>query len=105
MAPPMVPNNFKFKYFIGVQIPTKNLIPLVANLGSCDVLESNNTNEQRNFLHALELQSFSLEIFDVNPNAMFETVVIDVDDEYVPLPKIPKKLLLMSIINFKRLEL
>jgi len=99
MAPPMVPNNFKFKYFFGVQIPTKNLIPLVANLGSCDVLESNNTNEQRNFLHALELQSFSLEIFDVNPNAMFETVVIDVDDEYVPLPKIPKKV--VANVNYK----
>jgi len=69
----------------------KNLIPLVANLVSCDVLEYNNTNEQRNFFHALELQSSSLEIFDVNSNAMFEIVVIDVDDECVPLPKIPKK--------------
>jgi len=61
---------------LGVQTPTKYLIPPVANLVSYDVLESNNTNEQRNFLHALELQFFSFEIFDVNPNAKFETVLI-----------------------------
>ncbi len=102
----MVPSNFKFKYFFGVQISTKNLIPLVGNLVSCNVLESNNTNEQRNFLHAFELQYSSLEIFDINPNAMFEIVVIDVDDEYVPLPKIPKKVVAnVLIINFKRLQL
>jgi hypothetical protein len=37
------------------------------------------------------LQSSSLEIFDVDPNAMFETTIIDVDDECVPLPIKPKK--------------
>jgi hypothetical protein len=89
MAPLVVPSNFKFKYFFGVQIPTKNLIPPIANLVSCNVFESNNTNEHKNFLHALELQSSSLEIFDVDPNAMFETVVIDVDDECVPRPQNP----------------
>jgi hypothetical protein len=51
------------------------------------------------------LQSSSLEIFYVNPNAMFEIVVINVDDECVPLPKIPKRLLIMSIANFKRFGL
>ncbi len=73
----------------------KNLTPPVANLVSYDVLESNNTNEQKKILHALELQSSSLEIFDVNPNAMFEIVVIDADDECAPLPKVPKKVIVM----------
>jgi hypothetical protein len=95
----VVPSNFKFKYFFGVQIPTKNLIPPIANLVSCNVLESNNTNEHKNFLHALELQSSSLEIFDVDPNTMFETIVINVDDECVPLPKIPKKVVVN--VNYK----
>jgi len=45
MAPPVVPSNFKFKYFFGVQIQTKNLILPIANLVSCNVLESNNTND------------------------------------------------------------
>jgi hypothetical protein len=103
MAPPVVPSNFKFKYFFGVQIPTKNLIPPTANLVSCDVLESNNTNEQKNFLHALELQSSSLEIFDVNPNAMFETVVIDVDDECVLLPEMPKKVVANVNCKFQKI--
>jgi len=83
----------------------KNLTPPVANLVSYDVLESNNTNEQKKILHALELQSSSLEIFDVNPNAMFETIVIDVDDECAPLPKVLKKVIVMSIANFKRFGL
>jgi hypothetical protein len=38
------------------------------------------------------LQSPSLEIIDVDPHAMFETIIIDVDDECVPLPKKPKKI-------------
>jgi hypothetical protein len=102
MAHPMVPNNFKFRYFFGVQIPTKNLIPPVANLVSCNVLESNNTNSKKNFLHALELQSSSLEIFDVNPIAMFETVVIDVDDECVPFLEIPKKVVVNVNCEFQK---
>jgi hypothetical protein len=102
MAPPVVLKNFKFKYFFGVQIPTKKSHPPpLANLVSCNVPKSNNTNEQRNFLQALELQFSLLEIFDVNPNAMFKIDVINVDDECVPLPKILKRLLLTSIVNFK----
>ncbi len=58
---------------------------MLPNLVSCDVFESNNTNELKGFL-MLQLQSSSLQIFDVDPNAMFETIVIDVDDECVPLP-------------------
>jgi len=81
----------------------KNLIPPIVNLVSCNVLEFNNTNEQRNFLHAFELQSSSLEIFDVDPNAMCEIVVIDVDDECVPLPKIPKKVVANVNCNSKHL--
>jgi len=61
------------------------------------------TNEQRNFIHALELQFFSLEIFDENPNAMFETVVIDVDDECVPLPKILKKVVVNVNCKFQKI--
>ncbi len=38
-------NNFKFKYFFGIQIPIKNLIMPIANLVSCNVLESNNIGE------------------------------------------------------------
>jgi hypothetical protein len=89
MASPMLPKQFKFKYFFGVQIPIKNLI--LPNLVSCDVFESNNTNEQKNLPHALELQSLSLERFDVDPNAMFETIIIDVDYKCFPFPKKPKK--------------
>jgi len=88
---------------LGVQNSTKYLIPPIANLVSHDVLESNNTNEQINFLHALELQFFSLEIFDVNPNANFEIVVINVDDECVPLPKIPKKVVVNVNCKFQKI--
>jgi len=68
MAPLVLLNNFKFKYFFGVQIPTKNLICPIASLVSCNVLESNNTDEQKNFPCALELQSSSPEIFVVLMN-------------------------------------
>ncbi len=87
----MVSSNFKFKYFFDVWIPTKNLLPPTTNFVSCDVLESNNTSEQINFPHAPKLQSSSLEIFVVNTNAMFDTVVINVDDECVLPFKKPKK--------------
>jgi len=103
MAPPMVPSNSSLNTSLLFKSQQKNLIPLVANLVSCDVLESNNTNDQRNFLHALELQSSSLEIFDVNSNAMFEIVVIDVDDECVPLPKIPKKVVVNVNYKFQKI--
>ncbi len=66
MAPLVLLNNFKFKYFFGVQIPTKNFICPIASFVFCNVLESNNIGEQINFPHALELQSLSLEIFVVD---------------------------------------
>jgi hypothetical protein len=37
MVPPMLPNNFKFKYFFCVQILVENLVPPILN--PCDVLE------------------------------------------------------------------
>jgi hypothetical protein len=37
MAPPMLPNNFKFKYFFSVQILAENLVPPIPN--SYNVLE------------------------------------------------------------------
>jgi hypothetical protein len=56
------------------------------------VLESHNTNEQRNLPHACKLQSSSHEIFDVDLDVMLVAIVIDVDDECVPPPKKPKKI-------------
>jgi hypothetical protein len=53
----------------------------------CNVFESNNIVEQKCFPHAPELQIFSLEIFAIEPNAMLETVNIDVDDKCVLPPK------------------
>jgi hypothetical protein len=82
-------------------MPIDNLI--LPNLVSCDVLESNNTSEQKRLLHVLELQSSSLEIFYVNPNAMFETIVIDVDDECDLLPQKPKKVVVD--VNHKFLKI
>jgi len=35
----------------------------------------------------IELQFFSLEMFVVDPNAMLESITIDVDDECVHLPQ------------------
>jgi hypothetical protein len=81
----------------------KNLIPPVTNLVSCHVFESNNTNEQRNFLQALELQSSLLEILYVNPNAMFKIDVINVDDECDPLPKFPKKVVVNINCKFQKI--
>jgi len=49
----MLLNNFKFKYFFGVQIPIENLIPPTSSHVSCNVLESNNNGEQKTFPHAL----------------------------------------------------
>ncbi len=72
MTPLVLLSNFKFKYFFGVRISTKNFITPTTNLISCDVLESNNISEQRIFLHALELQSSSLEIFVVDTDVMFD---------------------------------
>ncbi len=86
----MLSCNFKFKYFFGARIPIEGLIPPTSSLVSSNVLESKNTNEQRTFLHALELQYFPLEIFVVDLDAFLETIVIDVDDECVPPPKKPK---------------
>jgi hypothetical protein len=65
-------------------------IPTISHV-FCNVFESNNIVEQINFLHALKLQFFSLELFVVNPNAMLETIIIDVDDEFVPPSKKTKK--------------
>jgi hypothetical protein len=98
MAPLVLLNNFKFKYFFGVQIPTKNLICPIASLVSCNVLESNNIDKQKKFPFALELQSSSLEIF-----VMLEIIVISVDDEYVPFPKKPKKVVADVNCKFQKI--
>jgi hypothetical protein len=83
--------------------PHKETHTLIANLDSCNVFESNNIGEQINFLHAPNLQSSSLEVFVVDPNAIFATIVIDVDDECAPLPKIPQKVI--ANVNHKFLEI
>jgi hypothetical protein len=46
-------NNFKFKYFIGVEFPIVNLIPHTSSHVSYNVFESSNNGEQRTFRHAL----------------------------------------------------
>jgi hypothetical protein len=79
--------------------PHKNLIPPTTSLVSCIILESNNTSEQRNFLHGLKLQS-SLEIFVVDTYVMFDIVVINVDDECVPPFKKPKKVVVDVTYKF-----
>jgi hypothetical protein len=99
MAPLVVSSNFKFKYFFGVWIPTKSLIPPTTNFVSCNVLESNNTSEQINFPHAPKLQSSSIEIFVVNIDVMFDIVVINVDDECVLPIKKPKRV--VAYVNSK----
>jgi hypothetical protein len=50
----------------------------------------------------IELQFFSLEIF-VDPNAMLETITIDVDDECVQPPKKTRKV--VTIVNCKFQEI
>ncbi len=99
----MPPRNFKFKYFFSVQIPTENFISPIANLVSCNVVEFNNTSEQKNFLHVLKLQSSSIEIFFVDLDTMLKTIVIDFDDECVPFPKKPKKVI--ANVNYKFQEI
>ncbi len=101
MVPPMLPNNFKLKYFFGAQILVENLVS--PTLNSCDVLESNNTSEQKNIPHDLELHSSSFQIFDINPNAMLKIVVIHVDDESTPTSKKPKKV--VTNVNYKFQEI
>ncbi len=86
MVPPILTKKFKVNYFFGAWIPIKFIIP--PKLVSCDVLESNNIScEQRSLIHTLELHSSSPKIFYVDPNVMLEIIVIDVDNECVPLPK------------------
>jgi hypothetical protein len=80
--------------------PHKNFIPPTTSLVSCVVFESNNTSEQRNFLHAFKLQFFSLEIFVVDTDVMFDIVVINVDDECVPPFKKPKKVVVDVTYKF-----
>jgi hypothetical protein len=87
MALPVLLNNFKFRNFFGVRIPIENIIAPTTSLISCDVFESNNSGERRNFPWALELQYSSFEILVVDSNAMLEIFVIDVDNEFVPPPK------------------
>jgi hypothetical protein len=64
---------------------------------------SNNTSEQRNIPHDLELHSFSTQIFDTNPVAMLKNVVIHVDDEYAFTLKKPKKV--VTDVNHKFQEI
>jgi hypothetical protein len=92
MALLVLPNNFKFKYFFGVQILVENLVPPILN--SCNVLESSNTSEERNIPHDFELHSFSPQIFDIDLNAMLQIVVIHVDDEFSLALKKPKKVMI-----------
>jgi len=101
MAPLVLPNNFKFKYFFGVQILAKNIVPSIPN--SCNVSKSNNTNEQRNILHDLELHSSSPQIFDINLDVTLETIIINVDDECAPIPKTHKKVKID--VNYKSQEI
>jgi len=89
MAPLVLPNNFKFKYFFSAQILAKNHVPSIPN--SCNVSKSNNTDEQRNILHDLELHSSSPQIFEINLDVMLETIIINVDDEWALVPKTHKK--------------
>jgi len=49
------------------------------------------------------LHFFSHQIFDIDPNAMLEIVVIDVDDESTPTPKTHKKVVID--VNFKFQEI
>jgi hypothetical protein len=51
--------------------------------------KSNNTSEQRNIPHDLELHSSSVQIFDTNIVAMLEIVIIHVDDECALVLKKP----------------
>jgi len=92
MAPLVLPNNVKFKYFFGAQILAKILVPPILN--SYNVLESSNINEQKNISHDLKLHFSSPQIFDIDPNAMLEIVVIHVDDESTLAPKNPKKVVI-----------
>jgi hypothetical protein len=66
MVPLVLLRNFKFKYFFGVQIPTKTFILPIVSPIAYNVFESNNNGEQKNFPHALKLQFSSLEIFIVD---------------------------------------
>jgi hypothetical protein len=91
MAPLVLPNNFKFKYFFGVQILVENLVPPILN--SCNVLESSNTSEEKNIVNDFELHSFSPQIFDIDLNAMPQIVVIHVDDEFGLALEKPKKVI------------
>jgi hypothetical protein len=43
MAPLVLPNNFKFKYFFGAQILAQKIVPSIPN--SCNVFELNSTDE------------------------------------------------------------
>ncbi len=51
----------------------------------------------------IELQFFSLEMFVVDPNAMLESITIDVDDECVRPPK--KTIKVVTNVNYKFQEI
>ncbi len=98
----MLTKNFKFNYFFGVRIPIENIIP--PKHVSCNVLEFTNTScEQKSLPHAPQLHSSSPKIFDVDPNAMLETIVIDVDNECVPPPKKPKNVVVDVNCKFQKI--
>jgi hypothetical protein len=101
MALLVLPNNFKFKYFFGVQILVESLVPPILN--SCDVSESSNTSEKRNIPYDFELHSFSPQIFDIDLNAMLQTVVIHVDDEFGLALKKPKKVVIDENCKFQEI--
>jgi len=101
MALLVLPNNFKFKYFFGVQILVESLVPPILN--SCDVSESSNTSEKRNIPYDFELHSSSLQIFDIDLNAMLQTVVIHVDDEFDLAFKKPKKVVIDENCKFQEI--
>ncbi len=93
----MLRNNFKFKYFFGAQVLVENLVLPIFN--SCNVLESNNTSEQNKVPHDPKLHSTSPQIFDIDLNAMLQTVVIHVVDESGLAAKKPKKVVID--VNYK----
>jgi len=49
------------------------------------------------------LQSSSPKIFDINPDALLETTIIDIDDECVPPPKKPEKVVVDLNCKFQEI--
>jgi hypothetical protein len=102
MALPVLLNNFKFRNFFGVQIPIENLIAPLPTSFLAMYLNPTTLKNKEIFL-TLELQSSSLEILVVDPNAMLEILVINVDNECVPSPKKSKKVVVDVNRKFQKI--